>query len=66
MLKFAELVVVESAGGERDVLRLVGEGLEDLWVAVTLVHGRVCAEEVKVALAIHVPHKHARTTREHH
>ena len=50
-----ELVVAESAGGERDLLRLL-----DTWpakyggVAVALVDGGVGGEEVEVAAAIGV------------
>ncbi len=47
--------VVESTGGERQLLRLLGHGPHDAGVAVSLVDGAVGAQEIIVALALDVP-----------
>ncbi len=65
-LELAEHVVVESTAGERELLRLRGECLDDLRMAVPLVHRAVGAEEVVVALAFHVPEEDALSPFQHH
>lgn len=52
----AQHVVVEGPGRERESGGLSRQRGDDLRVAVTLVHGAVRAQEVKVAPPLHVPH----------
>ena len=53
----AEAVVIEGAGGQAQILGLVGEGLDDLRVAVTLVHGRISREKIEIAFAVDIPYE---------
>ena len=59
-----EDIVVESARAEGQTASLVGQGLDELRVAVTLVDSAVGGEEVKVVLAFGVPDIYALSTRE--
>ena len=61
-----EHAVVEGAAGERHARCLLLHHLHQTRVAVTLVHRAVGAEEIVVALALHVPHEHALATVQDH
>lgn len=50
-----EDVIVESAGAESENGGLLGQGLDELGVAVTLVDGAVGGEKVHVLVALWVP-----------
>lgn len=52
-------IVVESARAERQPASLLGQGLDQLGVAVTLVDGAVGGKEVEVVLALGIPHVHS-------
>mmetsp|Transcript_36607 Transcript_36607/g.92793 ORF Transcript_36607/g.92793 Transcript_36607/m.92793 type:complete len:394 (-) Transcript_36607:31-1212(-) len=65
-LVLAEHAVVEGARGERELGCLVAQRRKDLGVRVALVDRGVRREEVKVPLALHVPHMHALAPLEHH
>jgi hypothetical protein len=61
-----EDVVVEGARAQRQPAGLLGQGLDQLRVAVALVDGAVGREEVEVVLALRIPHVHALGTGEDH
>lgn len=50
-----EDIVVEGATAESEAAGLLGKGLDELGVAVALVHGRVCREKIEVMFAFWVP-----------
>lgn len=50
-----EHIVVECPTAEGQSRCLLGQCLDELGVAVALVHGAVCGEEVEVVLALGVP-----------
>ena len=54
--EFCVHVIVERSGGQSQSLRLLGQGLDDVRMAVTLVDGGVGTEEVQVLLTLWVPH----------
>ena len=58
LLELSEHVVVEGTRGKGEHACLVHECFDDTWVAVALVDRRVGAEEVIVAVTLHVPHEH--------
>ena len=49
------LIVAEGARGERHPPGLIFQGLDDSRVAVSLVHGRIGAQEIQVLAAVEVP-----------
>ena len=53
----SEAVVVESAGGQGNLLSLINHGFDDLRMTVTLVHCGISGKEVEVFLAFHVPYE---------
>lgn len=55
-----EHIVVEGAGAEGEPAGLLGEGLDELGVAVALVDSTVGGEEIDVVLALGVPDVDAR------
>ncbi len=57
LFPLAEAIIVEGAAAEGELLSLVGQGLDNLGVAVTLVDGRVGRKEVEIAFALAIPHK---------
>jgi hypothetical protein len=59
-----EDIVVECSAAERQARCLLGQRLDKLGMAVALVHGRVCGEEVEVVFAFWVPHAGAAGARE--
>ena len=66
LLILAQRIVVERAAGEAQHVGLVFQCLHNAGVAVALVHGRVAAEKVEVALAVDVPHIDAFAAMQHH
>lgn len=57
-------IVVECAAAESQSRRLLSEGLDELRVAMALIHGAVCGEEVEVVLVFWVPYRAAACSRE--
>jgi len=51
-----EDIIVEGATAERQPRCLLGQGLDELGVAVALVDGTVGGEEVEVVLALGIPY----------
>ena len=51
-----EDIVVEGPAAERQTRSLLRQRLDELGVAVALVDGAVCREEVEIVLALGVPH----------
>ena len=49
--KSREDIVIESSATESQSLSLLGQNLDEFWVAVTLVHGRVCRKKIEVVLS---------------
>src|SRR5208337_1669397 len=49
-----QLVVTESARSERDFVRLLHQGVQDLGMAVALVHGGIRCEAIQILFAFHV------------
>ena len=58
----SQRVIVECSGSERKSGSLLRQGGNYFGVRVTLVYGRVAAQEVEVALTLHVPYEHAFTS----
>ena len=58
LLELSEHVIVEGARGKGEHACLVHERFDNTGVAVALVDRRVGAEEVIVAVTLHVPHEH--------
>lgn len=54
-----EDIVVESTRAQCQTTGLLGQGLDELWVAVTLVDGTVSGKEVEVVGALWVPDVYA-------
>jgi hypothetical protein len=52
---FAKEVAVKGAGGEGEAAGLGAKGRDDPGMAMTLIDGRVPAQEVIVSMAVHVP-----------
>ena len=61
----AHLVVVERPRREREAVQLLLRRRHDRRVPVSLVHRRVRAQHVQVALSVHVPDPHALAALEH-
>lgn len=59
-----EDIVVEGAGAEGQTAGLLGEGLDELGVAVALVDGAVGGQEVEVLATLGIPHVDALSARE--
>lgn len=58
-LVLSKNIVVECSWGQGQRRGLISQGFDDLGVGMTLVHCTVSTEEIVVAVAIHIPHKHA-------
>lgn len=59
LFKLSQHVVVKGARCQCQLAGLLDKRAHDPRVAVTLVHGRVGAQKVIIALAIHIPHVNA-------
>src|SRR6266404_5971278 len=59
-----ELVVVEGAGSQCQLARLLHHGGEDFRMAVTLIDRRIGGEAVEVTLALRIPHPDALAARQ--
>jgi hypothetical protein len=57
-------IVVEGATAKRQSRGLLSQRLHELRVAVALVHGAVCGEEVEIVLAFRIPDRAAACSRE--
>lgn len=53
--KLGEYIVVESTGAQRESRSLVNQHLDQLRMAVALVHGRVGGEEIEIGASLGVP-----------
>mmetsp|Transcript_16859 Transcript_16859/g.43198 ORF Transcript_16859/g.43198 Transcript_16859/m.43198 type:complete len:298 (-) Transcript_16859:104-997(-) len=62
----AQDIVEEGPGCECKLGSLICQSAHNFWVTVALVDGRIGAEEVKVALAVDIPHKHSLAALENH
>ena len=54
-----QLVVAKGARGQRDLVRLLDHGLQNLGMAVSLVDGRVGGQAIEIAIAFDVVHPDA-------
>mmetsp|Transcript_13686 Transcript_13686/g.31105 ORF Transcript_13686/g.31105 Transcript_13686/m.31105 type:complete len:358 (+) Transcript_13686:671-1744(+) len=59
------LVVPESARRQRNGTSLLSHHLHQPWVAMSLVHRRVGRQEIKIPLAIRIPHKDSLSLGQH-
>lgn len=59
-----EYIVVECAATEGQSRSLLGEGLDELGVAMALIHGAVRGEEVEIVLVFWIPYRAAACSRE--
>ncbi len=66
LLVGAEHTVVEGAGGERELLGLLGHRPHDAGVTVSLVDGAVGAQEIEIPFALDVPTVDALGLVQHH
>src|SRR5579863_5473641 len=63
-VKGGKLVVVEGAGGQRQLTRLFHHSGQDLRMAVALVHRGICGEAIEITVALRIPQPDAFAARQ--
>src|SRR6185503_16491342 len=64
--KQGELGVSKCARGQGDFLRLLFEGLKNLWVTMTLIHRGVCGQAIQITFALNVVNPNTLSTFNHY
>ena len=65
LCKLTKLVIIKSARCQGKLLRLIGKGINDFWIRMSLVNGRVCRKEIDIFFSFNIPYINSFTTIQH-